>query len=94
MLHLRKYTNKLNLFYHYRENMKDQKKLLHKCMYAEIPVFVLCGSDSCAIEALKEYYRIAKEKGCSSEFLDDLHLLILDFEHFRQEEAEKIKLPD
>lgn len=63
-------------------------------MYAEIPVFVLCGNDSCAIESLKEYYRIAKEKGCSPEFLDDLHLLIVDFERFQLEESEKIKLPD
>lgn len=74
--------------------MKDQKRLLHKCMNAEIPVFVLCGNDSCAIESLKEYYRIAKEKGCTPEFLDDLQLLIADFEHFQEEEAEKIKLPD
>lgn len=74
--------------------MKDQKRLLHKCMHAEIPVFVLCGNDACAIESLKEYYRIAKEKGCSDEFLEDLQLLIQDFELFQQEEAEKIKLPD
>ena len=74
--------------------MKDQRRLLHKCMHAEIPVFVLCGSDSCAVEALKEYYRIAKEKGCSIDFLDDLHLLIADFEAFQQQEPEKIAIPD
>lgn len=74
--------------------MKDQRKLLHKCMHAEIPVFVLCGSDSCAVEALKEYYAIAAGKGCSTEFLDDLELLIHDFELFQKEEPEKVKLPD
>ena len=63
-------------------------------MHAEIPVFVLCGSDACAIESLKEYHRIAKEKGCSTEFLEDLELLIRDFKLFQQEEPEKIKLPD
>lgn len=74
--------------------MKDQRKLLHKCMHAEIPVFVLCGSDSCAIEALEAYYGIAKRKGCSQEFLDDLELLINDFRTFRKEEPEKVRLPD
>lgn len=74
--------------------MKDQRRLLHKCMHAEIPVFVLCGSDACAIEALEEYYRIAKNKGCSKEFLDDLQLLINDFQNFGKEEPEKISLPD
>lgn len=63
-------------------------------MHAEIPVFVLCGSDSCAIEALEEYYNIAKKKGCSPEFLDDLFLLIEDFRQFNNEEPDKVKLPD
>ncbi|MDR0658844.1 MAG: hypothetical protein LBG18_07940 [Mediterranea sp.] len=63
-------------------------------MHAEIPVFVLCGSDSCAVESLKEYYRIAREKGCTPEFLDDLQLLINDFEHFQNEESGKVALPD
>lgn len=67
---------------------------MHKCMHAEIPVFVLCGTDACAIESLRAYYRIAEEKGCTPEFLNDLHLLIVDFERFQSEEAEKVKLPD
>ncbi|MDR0973919.1 MAG: hypothetical protein LBM61_08060 [Prevotellaceae bacterium] len=74
--------------------MKDQRRLLHKCMHAEIPVFVLCGSDACAVDALNEYYRIATEKGCSREFLDDLRLLINDFAQFQQEEPEKVAVPD
>jgi hypothetical protein len=63
-------------------------------MHAEIPVFVLCGSDSCAVESLKEYYRIAEKNGCTSEFLDDLQLLIDDFERFQNEEPDKVALPD
>lgn len=63
-------------------------------MHAEIPVFVLCGSDACAVESLREYYDIARRKGCSTEFLEDLNLLIRDFELFQQQEPEKVKLPD
>lgn len=74
--------------------MKDQRRLLHKCMHAEIPVFVLCGSDSCAIEALEEYYAIARKKGCSEAFLEDLQLLINDFKQFQAEEPEKVNIPD
>ncbi len=74
--------------------MKDQRRLLHKCMHAEIPVFVLCGSDSCAVEALEEYYEIARKKGCSVEFLEDLQLLIDDFKLFQTQEPEKVNIPD
>lgn len=74
--------------------MKDQRRLLHKCMHAEIPVFVLCGSDSCAIEALEEYYTIARNKGCSEAFLEDLQLLIDDFKLFQVQEPEKVSIPD
>lgn len=74
--------------------MKDQRRLLHKCMHAEIPVFVLCGSDKCAIDTLIEYYNIAQKKGCSTDFLEDLKLLIEDFEQFQEEEPEKVNTPD
>jgi hypothetical protein len=63
-------------------------------MHAEIPVFVLCGSDACAVESLNEYYSIAEAKGCSREFLDDLKLLIDDFAQFQREEPEKVSIPD
>lgn len=63
-------------------------------MHAEVPVFVLCGTDACAIETLKEYKRIATEKGCDTGFLEDLQLLINDFEQFNREETDKVRLPD
>lgn len=86
-VYLQSVKNKMN-------KMKDQRRLLHKCMHAEIPVFVLCGSDACAVDSLKAYYEIARARGCTSEFLEDLQLLINDFELFQREEPEKIELPD
>ncbi len=74
--------------------MKDQHRLVCKCRMNDIPAFVLCGTDTCALQALREYYNIATEKGCSSEFLDDLEALINDFEQFQRTEPEKIKIPD
>lgn len=74
--------------------MKDQKKLLHKCLLEDIPAFVVCGTDICSIQTMEAYYNIAKDKGCNIDFLEDLKLAIEDFKSFQKEEPEKIKLPD
>ena len=56
--------------------MKDQKRLLHKCLLEDIPAFVICGTDICSVQAMEAYYQIAVEKGCNSNFLEDLKLAI------------------
>ena len=74
--------------------MKDQKRLLHKCLLEDIPAFVICGTDICSVQAREAYYQIAVEKGCNSNFLEDLKLAIEDFKAFQCEEPEKVKIPD
>lgn len=74
--------------------MKDQKKLLHKCLIDDIPVFVVCGTDICSIQTMEAYYTIAKKRGCSSDFLEDMELVIKDFKLFQEQEPDKVKLPD
>lgn len=74
--------------------MKDQKKLLHRCLKDQIPAFVVCGTDICSVQTMEAYYKIAKENGCSSEFLIDMELAIKDFKIFQEQEPEKVKLPD
>ena len=37
---------------------KDSKKLLIRCLTQEIPVFVLTGSDKCAMAALNAYLAV------------------------------------
>jgi len=74
--------------------MKDQKRILHKCLINDIPAFVIAGTDVCAVETMQSYYKIAKEYGCSKEFLEDMLLSIEDFKAFQREEPEKIRLPD
>ena len=56
--------------------MKDPKRLLHKCLLEDIPAFVICGTDICSVQAMEAYYQIAVEKGCNSNFLEDLKLAI------------------
>lgn len=74
--------------------MKDQQRLVRKCLDNEVPVFVLCGTDINAVPTMEGYYQFAKTNGCTVDFLDDLRLLIDDFRQFRSQEPEKIKLPD
>jgi hypothetical protein len=74
---------------------KDQKKLLSRCLLNEIPVFVLTGTDACAIAALKAYIQEARNQGCPDEFIQDLETNILpDFKDFQEQEPELVKKPD
>lgn len=74
--------------------MKDQKAILHKCLKNDWPAFVIAGTDVCATEAMEAYLKIAKQKGCNKEFLDDMQLVIDEMKQFQQEEPEHIKIPD
>lgn len=74
---------------------KDQRRLLNRCVENEIPVFVLTGTDKCALSALMLYAAEARSLGCSKEFINDLeNNVIADFRAFQNEEPEKVKLPD
>ena len=74
---------------------KDQHRLLCRCIENEIPVFVLTGTDACAMTALMAYAAEARSLGCSKVFIHDLETNVIpDFRDFQQQEAEKVKLPD
>lgn len=74
---------------------KDQRKLLNRCVMNEIPVFVLTGTDKCALAALRAYAQEARRLGCNNDFIEDLEGNVLpDFKVFQEEESEKVKLPD
>lgn len=74
---------------------KDQRKLLNRCVMNEIPVFVLTGTDKCALAALRAYAQEARRLGCNDDFIEDLEGNVLpDFKVFQEEESEKVKLPD
>ena len=74
---------------------KDQRRLLNRCVENEIPVFVLTGTDACAMTALMAYAAESRSLGCSSEFIHDLETNVIpDFRDFQIQEPEKVKLPD
>jgi hypothetical protein len=75
--------------------MKDQRQLLIKHLKQAHPAIVLVGTDVCALPALKAYREAAKTSGCTIEFLQDLDLVIKEFEAFSKDEGKKImKIPD
>ena len=68
---------------------KDQRKLLNRCVMNEIPVFVLTGTDQCALAALRAYAQEARRLGCNDDFIEDLEGNVLpDFKAFQEEEPE------
>lgn len=74
---------------------KDQRKLLNKCIMDEIPVFVLTGTDACALAALKAYEEEARRLNCKPSFIEDLQGNVFpDFRDFQMQEPDKVKLPD
>ena len=74
---------------------KDQRKLLKRCIENEIPVFVLTGTDACAMTALMAYAAEARAMGCDKVFIHDLETNVIpDFRDFQLQEPEKVKKPD
>ena len=47
-----------------------------------------------AFATLKTYLQTAIEKGCSDEFINDMVLVLREFERFQNEEPHKVKIPD
>ena len=61
----------------------------------EIPVFVLTGTDRCAMAALRAYAETARQMGCNEAVVEDLLCNVLpDFRDFQAQEPDKVKLPD
>ena len=72
---------------------KDQKKLLSRCLLNEVPVFVLTGTDACAMAALNAYAEEAHRLGCNTDFIADLESNVIpDFRDFK--EKGNVKFPD
>ena len=74
---------------------KDQRRLLNRCIVDDVPVFVLTGTDACAMTALMAYAAEARALGCNGTFIYDLETNVIpDFRDFQNQEPEKVKRPD
>ena len=74
--------------------MKDQKAIVIKCIKNDYPAFVIAGTDPCAVDTMRCYYELAKAKGCSPAFLDDMKEVIDEMALFQQQQPETLKIPD
>lgn len=74
---------------------KDQRRLLNRCIVDDVPVFVLTGTDACAMTALMAYAAQARAMGCDKAFIHDLETNVIpDFRDFQRDEPDKVRLPD
>ena len=73
--------------------MKDQKKLLNKCILNDIPAIVFQGDDLCMVKVLRAALDIYRENGCSEEFLMDFQALIDDAVRYQNDNLELLHLP-
>lgn len=73
--------------------MESLKLIVNDCIYNDIPVIVLQGSDACAVDILKSANDIYKKNGCSKIFQKSFESLINDFEAYREKNLANIKLP-
>lgn len=71
----------------------DKKRLLNECLYNEIPVMVIQGTDACSIEILKSANEIYQRAGCDKEFQYDFQNLINGFSGYQYENHLTVKLP-
>lgn len=73
--------------------MKDQRKLLNDCINKNIPLYMLQGTDPCAVDILKTASLIYKQQDCSVEFLYDFQNVIRGFHGYQQDSPNGMDLP-
>lgn len=73
--------------------MKDQVKLLRKCINNDVPAIVFQGDDLAAVEILEGALKCYSQIGCEKEFLIDFKLLINEFKAYQEESPQKVKKP-
>lgn len=75
--------------------IKDQRRLVNRCITEEIPVFTICGNDVCAQAAIRAYIDAARQNGCSTSFIHELEQDVLAcFKDYQNNFSELVKIPD
>lgn len=69
------------------------ESIVTNCIINDIPVMVLCATDTCALGALKKYYTLSQEK-CSNEFTQLIAEKCNEFFRYSKIHPDKMKLPD
>lgn len=72
--------------------MKNPYTILKNCIENEEPVFVLRGKDKFAVQAIQAYHEAVKNGGVTSDFVNEINEIKMDFEAFANESV--VKIPD
>ncbi len=72
--------------------MKNPYTILKNCIEDEEPVFVLRGKDKFALQAIQAYHEAVKNGGATSDFVNEINEIKMDYEAFANESV--VKIPD
>lgn len=73
---------------------KKDQKIITDARREGIPIFVFTAKDSLAMEALHSYKAECDYQECNPEHIIGIQERIDEFEAWRRENSEKVKLPD
>ena len=74
--------------------MKTAESVLAKARINNEPILVLRAQDECTIKAVWKYYLECTKNDCSVEHIEEIGKIYKDFEIWRRDNPDKIKLPD
>ena len=69
-------------------------KILRETAESGEPIFVLRAKDACALNAIGSYIVDCTEKGCNSDFIDDIICFSNEFEDWQNKNLDKVRIPD
>lgn len=61
---------------------------------ADEPIFILRGQDKAASETIDDYLLNAEDEGADEEFLSGVEKCRTEFEHFKTQNLDRMKVPD
>lgn len=70
------------------------KKIIEDSEAKGIPIFVLTAKDRCALAAIGAYLRQCLAMGCTDEHTNGIRDRYIDFEEWKKDNKNKVKLPD
>ncbi len=76
------------------DEYKKDKKIIAECTLSGEPTFCLRAQDALAIDTIAHYWEIAKRHECDHEYITELDEIYKRFIKWRDENKDKMKIPD
>jgi hypothetical protein len=73
---------------------KTAESVLKSARENNEPVLILRAKDKCALSAINQYIRTCTINKCDFKHIEELILIEQDFEYFKKNNPDKMKIPD